>query len=176
MRITWRLRTTATSATSATRAAAPHPTFAGQLFLGLRRQCFWVGFGRRDRGLDENLIAPNDRRGSPVTGNLRFPLHVVRFGPRRGWVGRRRYAGAGGPAPLWPILIRRRRGRARRREHQCQSSRQWKQSRVHVALKTQTFMCELQNDYLRVFAELLPYPGDSILKPCVNRLYLRSVR
>src|SRR5262245_60298806 len=104
------------SATAASPVTWPAVTRA---WSGRRRSCRWTGlFGPRafgclargDRSLDEDRIAPHDRRRRAAAGNLHLPAYVFSFGPRDWRIARRRHAARKRATPLGPIVLVRRAG------------------------------------------------------------------
>ena len=57
-----------------------------------------------DGGEDENLVAPNDRRGAAVAVNGDFPLDILFLAPLSGRLGGGRNARGAGPAPVMPVV------------------------------------------------------------------------
>ncbi len=69
---------------------------------GPRRQ----RLSKRNRRGQKHAVAPDDRRGMPAAGNLRFPADVfaVGFAPNQRRIGIRRNTRRQRPAPLPPVI------------------------------------------------------------------------
>ena len=63
-----------------------------------------IHFAGIDGGEDENLVAPNDRRGAAVALDGDFPLDIFIFAPLRWRLGGGRNARGAGPAPVMPVV------------------------------------------------------------------------
>ena len=69
---------------------------------GIRRDQ-WLRVSERHRGEQEDLVAPDDRRRRPASGDLHLPGNVLGLAPGERRIGVPRDAGGLRPAPLPPI-------------------------------------------------------------------------
>ena len=74
------------------------------LRLILRARQRGIHFAGIDGCEDENLVAPNDRRGAAVALDGDFPLDIFIFAPLRWRLGGARNARGAGPAPVMPVV------------------------------------------------------------------------